>query len=198
METTQVQERVGMPLAEFIAEYEQQPFELINGERIIKMPGVFSHIMMIRLLFRLLDHYAQAHQLGEVFQEATFILPNSDASDWVKGSRVPDILFISAAQMTAYLQQTQEIEGRPIALIPDLVIEVVSPNDSYSAIDAKVDLYLADGVQVVWICDPQRRKVRVHTLTGVMTLTGEMPLNGGDVLPGFEVALTEIFAAPTA
>ncbi|MBC7870737.1 MAG: Uma2 family endonuclease, partial [Chitinophagaceae bacterium] len=101
MQTIQEQERVGMPLAEFIAEFERKPFEIINGERIVKMPGVYSHILMIRLLFRLLDQFTQAHQLGEVFQEATFILPDTYSSDWVKGSRIPDILFISAAKMVA-------------------------------------------------------------------------------------------------
>ncbi|MBC7871588.1 MAG: Uma2 family endonuclease, partial [Chitinophagaceae bacterium] len=192
------QERVGMSLAEFIAEFERQPFEIINGERIVKMPGVAGHSYRMYLLYQRLLTFALVHGLGEVLIETTFILPGTYDSNWVKGSRVPDILFFRADRLAAYRAQLPDWENRPYELIPDFVIEVVSPNDSYSDIDAKVDLYLADGVRMIWICDPQRRKVRVHTPIGEKTLTGESRLNGGDVLPGFEIGLTEIFAAPPA
>lgn len=188
-------ERVGMPLDGFIREYDRAPFELINGERKPIMPGVSGHIYVIRLLFLLLYTHTAQNRLGEVFPEATFILPNSYDSNWVKGSRVPDVSFFVAERIAAYIAQTPEWKERPFALVPDMVVEVVSPDDHYSDIDEKVDIYLADGVRLIWVIDPQRRKATVHTPDSdqPLHLKGDAVLNGRDVIPGFEIPLPKLF-----
>ncbi|MDX1991894.1 MAG: Uma2 family endonuclease [bacterium] len=193
-----VQERVGMPLEEFLQEFQRQPFELINGEKRVKMPGVAGHSYRMYLLYQWLLTFVLPRGLGEVLLETTFILPGSYGSDWVKGSRIPDILFYAADRLAEYRLEIPDWERRLYELVPDLVIEIVSPNDSYSDIDAKVDLYMGDDVHLIWVCDPQRRKVRVHTPEGEATLSGDAKLTGGDILPGFEVALPDLFAPPSA
>jgi len=50
----------------------------------------------------------------------------------------------------------------PIA--PDLAVEVVSPHDLYSEVEAKVNDYLGAGVSLVWVVDPPTRSVRVHAV----------------------------------
>jgi Uma2 family endonuclease len=122
-------------------------------------------------------------------------LPDSYNPNWVAGSRIPDIVFFVKERFAEYKAATPDWGDRPYAIVPDLVIEVVSPNDQYSDIDAKVDLYLADGVRIVWVIDPQRRKVHVHTSDrdDPHVLKGDEMLKGGDVLPGFEIALTKLF-----
>lgn len=82
-------EKIGMPLEEFLELSHDQPFELINGERIPKMPNVFGHSETIRLVFRWLDNYTQTHNLGEAYSETTFILPATDDVDWVRGIAHP-------------------------------------------------------------------------------------------------------------
>lgn len=191
-----VQARVGMPLAEFLEAFHQQPFELINGERIIKMSNMFFHSELIRLLFVALYTYTVAEQAGEVFSETTFILPGHYDSSWVEGSRIPDLMYYSGDRIKQYKQENPDHRFMPLALVPDLVVEVVSPNDKVSELDAKIDAYLADGVRFVWVIDPQRRKVHLHEPDNemVIQLSGDAVLDGGEVLPGFQMALPKLFA----
>ncbi|NWF70852.1 MAG: Uma2 family endonuclease [Chloroflexi bacterium] len=189
-------EKVGMPLADFIAASNQQVFELINGERRNKMPTVFGHSKTIRTTFRLLDTHAVAHELGEVYSETTFVLPDTYDAEWVTGSRTPDVMFITKARLIEYLAQTSDADNKPLALVPDLVIEIVSPSDAWSEVDEKIELYLADGVRMVWVLDPQRRKGFVYTPESdtPRVLKGDALLSGGDVLPGFSIPLPQVFA----
>jgi hypothetical protein len=94
-----IAERVGMPLADFIAETNEQMFELINGKRIVRMPTVAGHNNRLDKTFMRLRVFADTHQLGYVLMEATFVLPDAHDSGWVTGSRTPYILFITRARM---------------------------------------------------------------------------------------------------
>ena len=78
--------------------------------------------------------------------------------------------------------------------IPDLVVEVASPSDSVREVNDKAWMWLSYGTRLVWVLHPNRRRVDVHHLGGaVATLTNEETLSGGDVLPGFECSLADIF-----
>jgi Uma2 family endonuclease len=184
-----------MPLDEFIALGNDQPFELINGERLPKMPNVFGHSEMIRQLFLLLHAHSQAEQSGEVYSETTFILPDADDADWVEGSRIPDVMFFAGERIKQYKAEHPDHHSRPLALVPDLVIEVVSPNDSYSKIDETVDAYLLDGVRLIWVLDPQRRKATVHApdLEQPLHIKPDGILDADDVIPGFKIVLAKLF-----
>ena len=78
---------------------------------------------------------------------------------------------------------------------PDLAVEVISPTDKRADIAQKLELYARAGVSLVWWVDPERRTVTVHR-------AGQQPevidaagtLDGGDVLPGFSLAVEQIFA----
>lgn len=194
METV-VQTRVGMPLEEFIRLGNEQPFELIHGERRPKLPNIVAHSRAIRALFRRLDPHVLAQQLGEVYTKTTFILPDAYDSNWVEGSRMSDAMFYRADRVQAYIAATPDWRGRPYALVPDFVVEVVSPTDVYSEVDEKVDLYLADGVRLVWVLDPQRQKAIVYApdLEQPIHLAGEAVLDAGDMIPGFRVGLKVLF-----
>lgn len=60
-------------IEEFIRRYQQQPFELIEGELKPIMPPVAMHGLMVRALFVLLYQHCVAHELGEVITE----MPNA-------------------------------------------------------------------------------------------------------------------------
>lgn len=81
----------GIALQKFIELYNETPFEIIEGERIAIMPGVARHVEIIRALSRILDQFISEHNLGEVYTEAPFVLEYKP--DWVRGSRVPDLMF---------------------------------------------------------------------------------------------------------
>jgi Uma2 family endonuclease len=188
-------EKTGMPLDEFLEQNYEQPFELINGERRPVLPNVFGHSFIIRLLFRLLDAFALSGQFGEVFAETTFVLPDADDADWVTGSRIPDVMFYAGNRIAEYKAAASDWRSRPIPLVPDFVIEVVSPNDKFSDLDEKVDAYLADGVRLIWVIDPQRHKAIVHApdMEQPRHLAGDAVLDGEEVIPGFQVVLSELF-----
>jgi Uma2 family endonuclease len=185
--------RLGMPLTEFVEQYNQQPFELVNGEVIVLSPNVAGHNFTAKRLLRMLDQFIEAHKLGELAYETPFAL--TDTPDWVKGSRTPDLMFFRADRWMAYIAAMPDWKEKPYILVPDLAIEVVSPTDRYSEIDDKVESYLGDGVQIVWVVDPQRRKVTVHTTDNdqPLILRQNATLTGGEVLPGFNASVKSLF-----
>ncbi|MDQ7037381.1 MAG: Uma2 family endonuclease, partial [Anaerolineae bacterium] len=143
-------------------------FEIINGKRKKIMPPVMIHIIIVRALFRLLDAFSTTYRLGEVMTEAPYVLAYN--SNWVKGSRVPDVMFFSKERWQKYISNTDDWARKPAILIPDFIIEVVSPNDLYTELQQKVEVYQNDGVHLIWIVDPMRQKVAVYTLNNSQVL----------------------------
>lgn len=188
--------RLGMGLDDFVQAHEAQPFELIGDERLTKMPTVVGHSETIRRLFLTLYPYVSSRGLGEIYQETTFILIDADDPQWVRGSRTPDVMFYRSERIATYRAAVPGWRDRPYALVPDLVIEVVSPTDSYTRLDEKVDLYLADGVQVTLVVDPQRRKVTLDVAEGGhRKLSGDAELDLSAVIDGLKLTLAELFGA---
>lgn len=186
-----VQTRAGMPLDEFIRQYDLAPFELVDGERIHIVPPVAIHVYVISRLLKLLFAWAQQHDAGEVFTESTFV--QTDVSNWVKGSRVPDIAFYARRRWDEYLASTPDWDEKPIALIPDLCVEVVSKTDNYEDVDDKVAEYLRLGVRLVWVIKPRNRSITVYGAGWVERLSADDTLAGKDVLPGFAASVGGIF-----
>lgn len=183
----------GMAMDDFVRLYDQDgAFELIDGERIPLVPGVAEHTELIKLLYKLLLAYEQEMQAVSVYSEAPYVLVYSP--DWVTGARIPDVMAYGAKRMSDYKTQTPDWGKKPYVLVPDLCIEVISPNDIYSEIDAKVERYLSDGVRLVWVFNP-RSSVRVHSANSIesIRLTQEHTLDGGDVLLGFTLPVREVF-----
>lgn len=186
--------KIGMPLDVFMQQMEAQPFELINGEWRIKFPNVFGHSEVIRFLFRLLDAFLLKLGSGEVYSKTTFILPDRIDTNWVEGSRIPDLMVFTGSRIANYEAQNPGSSGRPLALVPDLVIEVISPTDKVIELDAKIDAYLADGVRLIWTVNPERPKATVYApdMEQPLHIGINDVLDGGDVLPGFKVKLADI------
>jgi Uma2 family endonuclease len=78
--------------------------------------------------------------------------------------------------------------------IPDLVVEVRSPNDTGPEVEQKVRDYLRAGVKVVWVADPEARTVTAHRPGQPPFVFSETDtLTVGDVIPGFRVAVRDVF-----
>jgi Uma2 family endonuclease len=184
---------LGMTMEEFIRRFDQDgAFEIIDGEIISRMASVAGHTELIKQLFMALMR-AELAGVGFVYSEATFII--ADRPDWVKGARIPDLMFVSAAKMKAYRESTPDWQIKPFILVPDLVIEVVSPTDTYSDVQGRVERYLNDGVRAVWVFDPARKAVDVHPADGSpYTLSGDSTLEDAALLPGWSLALKDVFA----
>ena len=179
-----------MTLDEFIEAYNRQPFEFVNGEKRPLMPNVAIHQWILRALFRLLDAYCVAGQLGEVMFELP-VVETYDAN-WVKGSRTPDLMFFKAEKWAQYTAETENWLKKPALIVPDLAVEILSPNDSFSELQEKVDEYLERGVLLVWVIDPQKKRVYVYHDDHKLTLSVKDTLTGGEVIPGLEIRLSEL------
>ncbi len=137
--------------------------------------------------------------LGKVIREMPFVL--SYTSNWVTGSRIPDLMYYTAERLAAFQEANPNYKKMLYVLVPDLVIEVASPNDNLSDLDEKVNQYLVDGVQMVWVIDPQKQRVSVNRLLSQYPfskqqtiLTPTDNLTGGDLIPDFEIQVATIFA----
>ena len=105
--------------------------------------------------------------------------------------REPDIAFTSASKIPL----DAEIEGYA-EVVPDLVVEVVSPSSSRREVHDKALMWLSHGARLVWVVHPDTRTVDVHRAAGAVSTIGqEGDLDGGDVLPGFSCSLSEVFDA---
>jgi Uma2 family endonuclease len=97
------------------------------------------------------------------------------------------VAFLRRARVTEPLPE-QYFEGAP-----DLAVEVLSPDDRWTEVEAKVDEYLAAGTVRVWVVDARRREVHVFGAGGRSRLGGEQVLEGEELLPGFRLPLSELF-----
>ena len=103
--------------------------------------------------------------------------------------REPDVYFVSAGR----LPLDDDSDGY-LEVMPELVVEIVSPNDREADVREKISMWLEHGVSMAMEVRPATRAIVVHC-PGVPaeTLDGDDTLDGGDVLPGFSLPLSEIF-----
>jgi Uma2 family endonuclease len=79
---------------------------------------------------------------------------------------------------------------------PDLAVEVVSPTDRPRAVAEKIAIYLATGVPLVWVIDPDTRSATVHRPgREPLARSVEGVLDGEEIVPGFRIRLADVFAA---
>lgn len=174
-------------LEEFQRMPEEDEFqvELVRG-RVVRepLPGARHARLNARLLSGI-DSHVREHDLGVTLAEAGFILSVDPPT--VRG---PDIAFLEKKRIPP--------EGVPVGFwrgAPDLAVEIVSPSNRVGEIRQKVLEYLAAGTRLVWVVDPSTRSVAAYrSREEIRLLTRDDALEGNDVLPGFRLALSELFA----
>jgi Uma2 family endonuclease len=160
-------------------------YELVRGE-IRRMPPAGSeHGAVIMHLGGPLYQFVKGHDLGVVFGAETGFKIASDP-DTV---RAPDLAFVRRERIPEGGIPKQFWPGAP-----DLAVEVISPSDTYTEVEEKVNDWLAAGTRLVLVLNPRTRTATVYTsLTDVMRLTESDVLDGGAVLPGFTCRVAELF-----
>jgi Uma2 family endonuclease len=134
----------------------------------------------VTLLSRVVDE----HKLGRVLVGEVGIYTQRDP-DTVRGV---DIAYISHER----LKQLRSDSYLDVA--PELIIEILSPGDRWSDVMDKLEEYFAIGTLMVWLVDPQRRKIQVfRSINQVEQLSGTEQLTGGQVLAGFAVNVADLF-----
>jgi Uma2 family endonuclease len=78
--------------------------------------------------------------------------------------------------------------------IPTLAVEVLSPTDRPGKVNQKVADYLASGVQMIWVIDPEECNVAVYRPSATLvTLNKSREIDGGEILPGFRCLVAAFF-----
>jgi Uma2 family endonuclease len=160
--------------------------ELVRG-RVVREPAAgFEHGRLAATVAVLLSRFVEERRLGVVVgAETGFVL--ADAPPVV---RAPDAAFVAAARLPV---GTTAIKGFA-RLAPDLAVEIVSPSNTAAEIRDKVRDYLAAGVRLVWVLRPRDGTITVSRPgTRARVRRAGHVLDGQDVLPGFGVAVAEVF-----
>ena len=158
-------------------------YELVEGRLIRMSPVSFEHGRVVMRLGLLLGRHLEQHPVGTIGADVGFKLASNP--DTVRG---PDIAFVRRDRVPT--------SGRGFFTgAPDLVIEVLSPDDRSGAVRAKTEQYLATGVPVVVIVDPEERTARTFR-SGLPPVALSSPndvLDLSDAITGFRCPLHEIF-----
>ena len=161
-------------------------YEIVDG-KIIEVPGLSAYAATLaERLFLAIRTVVHPSRLGFVKIETMFILDEAKNL-----RRRPDVAFVSAERWP--LDREMPIEGE-FAVVPDLVVEVLSPNDISREVAEKRREYLRHGVRQVWTVLPESREITVHHSTTKPDFYEEGDtLEGGEILPGFRLPISELF-----
>ena len=161
-------------------ENQDRLFELIHGEIVEKMPTEEHGVIVINIGIAI-GVFVKQHQLGRVGAEIRYKMPKDRFN-----ARMPDLSFNSG--------QRAIVREGSVPQMPELAVEIRSPSDSVKKLREKVDYYLANGSQLVWLVFPNKRYVEVYQLDGDMeVIFGDDSLDGGDVLADFTMPVADVF-----
>jgi Uma2 family endonuclease len=169
-----------------IHDRENRLCELLDGTLLEKTMGSFESYLAL-YLGHLLTTFVAENRLG-------IVLGADGMLRLAPGLvRIPDVSFVSWNSLPGRAFPREEVWR----LAPDLAVEVVSRGNTRQEMTRKLADYLSAGVRLVWYIYPDTCTVQVYeSLDRSVTLTAEETLDGGEVLPGFRLPLSTLFAPP--
>jgi Uma2 family endonuclease len=122
---------------------------------------------------------------GKGFDSSTgFILPNG-------AERSPDLAWVRLSRLNALTERQRE---RFAPLCPDFVVELRSPSESLTALQAKMEEYIQNGAELGWLIDPFEKKVHVYRpQTEVECFDNPATVSGEPLLKGFVLDVRELW-----
>jgi len=161
-------------------------YEVVDGRIVEKVMGSFE-VEVAGTLFNHLANFAKEQGLGKAQMELLFLIDPAR-----KLKRRPDVAFISRDRWPV---RKPAPRSEAWDVVPDLMVEVVSPSNTASEVVIKLRDYFQAGVRLVWVVYPVEQWVYVYeTVSAARILHRDDTLDGGEVIPGFRLALTEVFA----
>ena len=146
---------------ELLKRSDRDRYELVNGELVEKNMGWQSSRIGAELLV-VLGSYVRQHGLGWVNgPDAAYQCFEDSLPDDPDRIRKPDVSFISLDRLPPEDEPTGYCE-----VVPDLAVEVVSPNDTIYELTEKIDEYLKAGVKLIWVIVPNTKIVRIYRANG--------------------------------
>jgi Uma2 family endonuclease len=157
--------------------------ELVRGVLVVREPAGYRHGEVAARLAKVVLDHVDRNDLGRVLAAETGFKLAADP-DTV---RAPDVAFI----------RRERLPDPPprgfAALAPDLVVEVLSPDDRPGEMLSKVGDWLSAGCALVWVVDSARKFARVYRADGSESfVAADDALDGEGVPPGFSCSLAEV------
>src|SRR5438105_8085345 len=132
-------------------------YELIDGQLLERHMGARASRIGLKLMSRV-DQFVDPHGLGLVFPADCGYQIFGENANRV---RFPDGSFIRRGR----LPNDEPPDGH-IRVVPDLVLEVISPNDEACELDQKIEDYLTAGIRLIWVVYPSTQRVMVYRSGG--------------------------------
>lgn len=157
-------------------------FELINGEIVEVSPTEFHASIVARITLRI-GNFVEQYRLGRIGVEPRHKMPDDDHNAYL-----PDFAFTSRETALPIVKRGA------VPRMPDLAVEVKSPDDSNVALREKAAYYLANGSRMVWVVYPEQQLVEIYQPNAdIQMLTANDMIDGGEVLPGFTLPVRDVF-----
>ena len=158
--------------------------ELVEGIFVKMPPPTPEHARIKARITVLLGIYLEQYDTGLLLSGEVGIFTKRD----------PDTVRAMDAAYISYERYAQWTDGTYLSVAPEIVVEVLSPTDRWSAVNDKIEEYFAIGVELIWIIDPRRREVTVFASPASgQRLTEKDSLTGGHILPHFNLPLQKLF-----
>jgi len=180
--------------AEFVAERERlgvaSHYELLNGRVVMNPPAGYPHGEIGSNLQRILGRFVHERKLGKVFDSSQgFELPSGDTVE-------PDHSFVSTARWAA---APPPEEGKFLRVVPDLVVETLSPKTASQDRGEKKAIYERNDVREYWLVDYRTREITVFELAGDRFDGGTVHADGepcaSRVLAGLTLTMNDLLPA---
>ncbi|NEQ38561.1 MAG: Uma2 family endonuclease [Okeania sp. SIO3I5] len=159
-------------------------YELINGELVDMGNSGMEHGNITAYLCGLIELYARPRKLGVTCDSSTaFTLKSGN-------KRSPDISFVSKDRLLGLKRLPKGyFQGSP-----DLAVEVISPNNTFEELHQKIVEYFENGCRLIWVINPDEKSILVyHKPEPDKLLQITDNLDGEDILPGFKLAVSDLF-----
>ena len=159
-------------------------YELIQGGLHEMAPPGGTHGSSTSRLATFVSILVIDKDLGETFAAETGFLVRRDPDTVL----APDFAFVAKNRLP------NPLSSGYVPVIPDIVLETRSPNDTKREIADKIDRWLELGVRLVWELNPKLRVLTVYALGQAPRILSESGiLDGGNVLPDFSVPIARLF-----
>ena len=180
-----IQTKTQLTLEEFFALPEGEgdiTYELIDGQALPKMSPKKFHSRLTRSLIKILEQWGD--ERGEIGVEWAVKLTRK-RRDWVP---VPDLLYVSYERLSPDWN-----EDKACPVVPELVIEIISPEQTFGQLAAKARDYLDAKVLRVWVVDSKAKSITVfYPDAAPQTYMGDMLLTD-PLFDGLELTAEQVF-----
>ena len=163
---------------------ENDRYELIDGELVNMGNSGMEHGYLGSNLTIFLGGYILTHKLGVICDSSTAFTMKTG------NKRSPDLSFVAKDR----LQGIKRLPQGFFSGAPDLVVEIISPNNTFAELHSKMIEYFANGCRLAWLIHPDEQSILVYRSPRpdrLLKITDN--LDGEEVIPGFSLPISDLF-----